>query len=68
MWRRSPGMLSASSANPYKQAYGCGVKLIGATAHYVTADPGGYRSFGEMHVGRACHGAKDLYSQEINIP
>ncbi|WP_265733302.1 formyltransferase family protein, partial [Acinetobacter baumannii] len=25
-------------ANPYKQAYEKGVKLIGATAHYVTAD------------------------------
>ena len=25
-------------ANPYKQAYAKGVKLIGATAHYVTAD------------------------------
>ena len=25
-------------ANPYKQAYERGVKLIGATAHYVTAD------------------------------
>jgi len=25
-------------ANPYKQAYDKGVKLIGATAHYVTAD------------------------------
>jgi formyltetrahydrofolate deformylase len=24
--------------NPYKQAYEKGVKLIGATAHYVTAD------------------------------
>ena len=25
-------------ANPYQQAYDKGVKLIGATAHYVTAD------------------------------
>ncbi|MGO8126537.1 formyltransferase family protein, partial [Rhizobium ruizarguesonis] len=25
-------------ANPYKQAYGRGVKLIGSTAHYFTAD------------------------------
>jgi formyltetrahydrofolate deformylase len=25
-------------ANPYKQAHARGVKLIGATAHYVTAD------------------------------
>jgi formyltetrahydrofolate deformylase len=25
-------------ANPYRQAYEKGVKLIGATAHYVTAD------------------------------
>jgi formyltetrahydrofolate deformylase len=25
-------------ANPYKQAHEKGVKLIGATAHYVTAD------------------------------
>jgi len=29
---------SFKSANPYKQAYQRGVKLIGATAHYVTAD------------------------------
>lgn len=29
---------SFKGANPYKQAYGRGVKLIGATAHYVTAD------------------------------
>src|SRR5690606_9622042 len=27
-------------ANPYKQAYEKGVKLIGATAHHVTADLG----------------------------
>ena len=25
-------------ANPYRQAYEKGVRLIGATAHYVTAD------------------------------
>ena len=25
-------------ANPYRQAYARGVKLIGATAHYVTAE------------------------------
>jgi formyltetrahydrofolate deformylase len=25
-------------ANPYRQAYGRGVKLIGATAHYVTSE------------------------------
>lgn len=29
---------SFKGANPYKQAYGRGVKLIGATSHYVTAD------------------------------
>ncbi|MER9664404.1 formyltetrahydrofolate deformylase [Mesorhizobium sp. M0159] len=29
---------SFKSANPYKQAYERGVKLIGATAHYVTED------------------------------
>ena len=29
---------SYKCANPYKQAYERGVKLIGATAHYVTAD------------------------------
>ncbi len=29
---------SFKGANPYKQAYSRGVKLIGATAHYVTAD------------------------------
>lgn len=29
---------SFKGANPYKQAYQRGVKLIGATAHYVTAD------------------------------
>ncbi|QRM55862.1 formyltetrahydrofolate deformylase [Sinorhizobium sp. BG8] len=29
---------SFKGANPYKQAYELGVKLIGATAHYVTAD------------------------------
>ncbi|MEA1844364.1 MULTISPECIES: formyltetrahydrofolate deformylase [Agrobacterium] len=29
---------SFKGANPYKQAYDRGVKLIGATAHYVTAD------------------------------
>ncbi len=29
---------SFKGANPYKQAYGRGVKLIGATAHYVTAE------------------------------
>ncbi len=29
---------SFKGANPYKQAYMRGVKLIGATAHYVTAD------------------------------
>ena len=29
---------SFQGANPYKQAYDRGVKLIGATAHYVTAD------------------------------
>jgi formyltetrahydrofolate deformylase len=29
---------SFKGANPYKQAYNHGVKLIGATAHYVTAD------------------------------
>ncbi|TCU19953.1 formyltetrahydrofolate deformylase [Rhizobium sullae] len=29
---------SFKGANPYKQAYGRGVKLIGAMAHYVTAD------------------------------
>ncbi|MFC0282294.1 formyltetrahydrofolate deformylase [Camelimonas abortus] len=29
---------SFKGANPYKQAYRRGVKLIGATAHYVTAD------------------------------
>ena len=29
---------SFKGANPYKQAYGRGVKLIGATAHYVTPD------------------------------
>ncbi|ODN71659.1 formyltetrahydrofolate deformylase [Methylobrevis pamukkalensis] len=29
---------SFKGANPYKQAYGRGVKLIGATAHYVTQD------------------------------
>jgi formyltetrahydrofolate deformylase len=29
---------SYKGANPYKQAYERGVKLIGATAHYVTAD------------------------------
>ena len=29
---------SFKGANPYKQAYVRGVKLIGATAHYVTAD------------------------------
>lgn len=29
---------SFKGANPYKQAYARGVKLIGATAHYVTAD------------------------------
>jgi formyltetrahydrofolate deformylase len=36
-----PPLLPAESfkgANPYKQAYERGVKLIGATAHYVTAD------------------------------
>jgi formyltetrahydrofolate deformylase len=29
---------SFKGANPYKQAYERGVRLIGATAHYVTAD------------------------------
>ena len=29
---------SFKGANPYKQAFERGVKLIGATAHYVTAD------------------------------
>ena len=29
---------SFQGAKPYKQAHDCGVKLIGATAHYVTAD------------------------------
>lgn len=29
---------SLCGANPYKQAYEKGVKLIGATAHYVTAE------------------------------
>ena len=29
---------SFKGANPYRQAYDRGVKLIGATAHYVTAD------------------------------
>lgn len=29
---------SFKGANPYKQAYERGVKLVGATAHYVTAD------------------------------
>ncbi|MEF0865249.1 formyltetrahydrofolate deformylase, partial [Rhizobium sp. BR 318] len=29
---------SFKGANPYKQAYERGVKLIGATAHYVTGD------------------------------
>ncbi|MFD2052046.1 formyltetrahydrofolate deformylase [Mesorhizobium calcicola] len=29
---------SFKGANPYKQAYQRGVKLVGATAHYVTAD------------------------------
>ncbi|MBR9843734.1 MAG: formyltetrahydrofolate deformylase [Rhodobacteraceae bacterium] len=29
---------SFKGANPYKQAYARGVKLIGATSHYVTAD------------------------------
>jgi formyltetrahydrofolate deformylase len=29
---------SFKGANPYKQAYERGVKLIGATAHYVTED------------------------------
>nr|WP_199258603.1 formyltetrahydrofolate deformylase [Paracoccus binzhouensis] len=29
---------SFKGANPYKQAYARGVRLIGATAHYVTAD------------------------------
>jgi formyltetrahydrofolate deformylase len=29
---------SFKGANPYKQAYEKGVKLIGATSHYVTAD------------------------------
>uniref|UniRef100_UPI0005B4CB35 formyltransferase family protein n=1 Tax=Rhizobium fredii TaxID=380 RepID=UPI0005B4CB35 len=29
---------SFKGANPYKQAYERGVKLIGAMAHYVTAD------------------------------
>ena len=29
---------SFKGANPYKQAYERGVKLIGATAHYITAD------------------------------
>ena len=29
---------SFKAANPYKQAYERGVKLIGATSHYVTAD------------------------------
>ena len=29
---------SFKGANPYKQAYEKGVRLIGATAHYVTAD------------------------------
>jgi formyltetrahydrofolate deformylase len=29
---------SFKGANPYKQAYERGVKLIGATSHYVTAD------------------------------
>src|SRR3546814_4343173 len=29
---------SFKGANPYKQAFARGVKLIGATAHYVTAD------------------------------
>jgi formyltetrahydrofolate deformylase len=29
---------SFKGANPYRQAYQRGVKLIGATAHYVTSD------------------------------
>lgn len=29
---------SFKGAKPYQQAHACGVKLIGATAHYVTAD------------------------------
>ncbi|MDR5655477.1 formyltetrahydrofolate deformylase [Ruixingdingia sedimenti] len=45
--RRMPGRIinihhsflpSFKGANPYKQAYERGVKLIGATSHYVTAD------------------------------
>jgi hypothetical protein len=35
-------------ANPYKQAYEKGVKLIGATAHYVTADWIKVRSLSKM--------------------
>src|SRR3546814_8653594 len=35
---------SFKGANPYKQAFARGVKLIGATAHYVTAD---------LEIGRA---------------
>ena len=31
-------MPACVGANPYKQAHEKGVKLIGATAHYVTAD------------------------------
>ncbi len=33
-----PSCRASRGANPYKQAYERGVKLIGATAHYVTAD------------------------------
>ncbi|MEC6999387.1 formyltetrahydrofolate deformylase [Brucella abortus] len=33
-----PSLPSFKGANPYKQAYERGVKLIGATAHYVTAN------------------------------
>ena len=37
-WFEAPSMPSFKGAKPYYQAHDRGVKLIGATAHYVTAD------------------------------
>lgn len=41
-------------ANPYRQAYNRGVKLIGATCHYVTSDLDAGPII-EQHVARVHH-------------
>mgnify|MGYP000653400929 CR=1 FL=1 len=58
---------SFKGANPYKQAFERGVKLIGATAHYVTDDldvdisgSGAVRYIGEPVVSESISGSGDI--------